>query len=156
MSVAARATSRLFFVAVNNATLLQQHAKPCAAANRLTATQTAEVDPNCRNNARALLASETSDIPPVNPIFVKPSDALRESLVEEARRRAVSQSTIVREALEKVLKPAARQQSKLSCLDLAGDLVGSMRSGRRDIATKKALLAEALLFDARRGRKRRR
>jgi hypothetical protein len=92
----------------------------------------------------------------MDPISIKLPEPLRASLAEEARRRAVPQATIVREALERALAPVLRGRRQPSCLDLAGDLVGSMRSGRRDLATDDALLAEAVLADARRGRKRRR
>lgn len=37
-----------------------------------------------------------------------------------------------------------------SCTDLAGDLVGAVRSGRTDLATNRRLLEEAMLQDARR------
>ena len=35
-----------------------------------------------------------------------------------------------------------------SCAELAGDLVGAFRSGRKDLATNKELLREATLADA--------
>ena len=41
-----------------------------------------------------------------------------------------------------------------SCADVAGGLVGSVRSGRRDLSTNKKLLAQAVVSNARRGRKR--
>ena len=37
-----------------------------------------------------------------------------------------------------------------SCIDLAGDLVGAVRSSRTDLATNRQLLDEAMLQDARR------
>jgi Arc/MetJ-type ribon-helix-helix transcriptional regulator len=88
-------------------------------------------------------------------ISVKLPPALRAKVAAEARRRNVSQSTIVRESLEQVLTgPASRGQA--SCADLAGDLVGAFRSGRRDLSRNKRLLADAIASDARRGRKRHR
>jgi hypothetical protein len=54
----------------------------------------------------------------------------------EARRRNVFRSTIVRESLERALGgPSSRA-------DLAGNLVGAFRSGRRDLSTNKKLLAD--------------
>jgi Arc/MetJ-type ribon-helix-helix transcriptional regulator len=88
-------------------------------------------------------------------ISVKLPPALRAKIAAEAQRRNVSQSTIVRESLERVLTgPASRGET--SCVDLAGSLVGSFRSGRRDLSTNKKLLADAMASNARRGRKRHR
>lgn len=88
-------------------------------------------------------------------ISVKLPPALRAKIAAEAQRRNVSQSTIVRESLERALaRPASR--SEASCADLAGNLVGSVRSGRGDLSTNKKLLADAIASNGRRGRKRRR
>jgi len=88
-------------------------------------------------------------------ISVKLPPALRAKVAAEAERRNVSQSTIVRESLERALTgPASRGEA--SCADLAGSLVGAFRSGRRDLSTNKKLLADAMVTNARRGRKRRR
>jgi len=88
-------------------------------------------------------------------VSFKLSSTLRRRLTEEARRRRVSQSTVIRETLEAALieQPAAR--GELTCADLAGDLVGSVR-GPRDLSTNKRYLEEAVLADTRRGTKRRR
>lgn len=82
--------------------------------------------------------------------------SLRLKLAEEARRRNVSQSAIVRESIEHALSKGGAGARTRTCSDLAGDLVGSIRSGRRDAATNKALLAEAVFGDDKRARKRRR
>jgi Arc/MetJ-type ribon-helix-helix transcriptional regulator len=88
-------------------------------------------------------------------ISVKLPPALRARIAAEAQRRNVSQSTIVRESLERVLTgPASRGET--SCVDLAGSLVGSFRRGRRDLSTNKKLLADAMASNGRRGRKRHR
>lgn len=88
-------------------------------------------------------------------ISVKLPPALRAKVAAEARRRNVSQSTIVRESLERVLTgPTSRGET--TCADLAGSLVGSFRSGRSDLSTNKKLLADAITSNARRGRKRHR
>ncbi|HEU4340777.1 MAG TPA: hypothetical protein VFU31_04340 [Candidatus Binatia bacterium] len=73
----------------------------------------------------------------------------------KAVRRNVSQSTIVLESLERALADSAARDEP-SCADLAGALIGSFRSGRRDLSTSKKLLADAIVSNGRRGRKRRR
>jgi hypothetical protein len=88
-------------------------------------------------------------------ISVKLPPALRAKVAAEAQRRNVSQSTIVRESLERVLTGGAGH-GEASCADLAGRLVGSVHSGRRDLSTNKKLLADAMVENARRGRKRHR
>ena len=82
---------------------------------------------------------------------------LRRRLAEEARRRRVSQSTVIRESLEAALIEQPRARGELSCADLAGDLIGSMR-GPRDASTSKRYLEEAIVADytKRRAKKRRR
>jgi hypothetical protein len=88
--------------------------------------------------------------------------SLRKRLAEEARRRRVSQAAVIRESLEAALleRPAARGQ--LTCADLAGDLIGSVRGGPRDASTNKRYLEEAMVADyskamsVRRAKKRRR
>jgi hypothetical protein len=92
----------------------------------------------------------------MHPLSVKLPSSLRKLLAEEARRRNVSQSTILRESLQQTLLASASPNRDLSCADLAGDLVGSLRGRRRDLATNKKLLEEAILSDARRGRQRNR
>ena len=82
---------------------------------------------------------------------------LRRRLAEEARRRRVSQSTVIRESLQAALMEQPRSRGELSCADLAGDLIGSMR-GPRDASTNKRYLEEAMAADytKRGGKKRRR
>lgn len=104
------------------------------------------------------------DIPNLTPgyydfsmklISVKLPEALRAQVAKEARRRNVSQSMIVRESLERALAGATAGRSEASCADLAGALVGSVHSGRRDLSTNKQLLADTIIAK-RRGRQRRR
>ena len=80
---------------------------------------------------------------------------LRRRLAEEARRRRVSQSTVIRETLQSALLERPRRLGELSCADLAGDLVGAFR-GPGDASTNRKYLEEAILADAKRGKKRRR
>ena len=57
---------------------------------------------------------------------VKLPQELRAKVAQEAQRRNVSLSTIVRESLELVLaSPVSRRQA--NCAELAGNLVGSVR-----------------------------
>ena len=71
------------------------------------------------------------------------------ALSKEAERRNVTRLTLVRELIEQALgrNPDAASPS---CADLAGDLVGVVRSGRIDLATNPWLLDEAVALDARR------
>jgi hypothetical protein len=81
--------------------------------------------------------------------------ALRSRVASEARRRRVSQAAVIRECLQSVLLDKPARRGELSCADLAGDLIGSFR-GPRDLSTNKRYLDEAIMTDARRGKKRRR
>lgn len=94
---------------------------------------------------------------PVEPLSFKLSPLLRRRLAEEARRRRVSQSTVIRESLEAALMDQPRARGEISCADLAGDLVGAMR-GPPDASTNGKYLAEAIAADYtnRGGKKRRR
>jgi hypothetical protein len=93
--------------------------------------------------------------PDMEVISVKLPAALRAKVASEAQRRNVSQSTIVRESLERALTGSSNR-GEASCADLAGNLVGAFRSGRRDLSTNKKLLADAIASNGRRGRKRHR
>ena len=89
-------------------------------------------------------------------LSVKVPNGLRRRLAEEARRRGVSQSTVVRESLEAALMEGPRWRGELSCADLAADLIGSVR-GPSDASTNSDYLAEAMVANqAQRGRKKRR
>ena len=100
--------------------------------------------------------SERNTIVIMEGISVKLPTPLGNALAAEARRRNVTQSTIVREALERCLLDRPHGDSGPSCADLVRDLVGSVKSGRRDLATNPALLQAAMEADFGRGRKRRR
>ncbi|MFN0302586.1 MAG: ribbon-helix-helix protein, CopG family [Burkholderiales bacterium] len=91
----------------------------------------------------------------MDTLTVKLPPQLRARLQQEAKRRSVSQSTIVRDAVQRALGGVAGRKREQSCTDLVRDLIGSVRSGRANLATDKALLEEAMLDDLR-GRKRRR
>lgn len=106
----------------------------------------------------------TLDLPP----------EMRARLSEEAERRKVTESDFVYAAVAKALaeaeesvgnqaQPAAEPREpgvdhpessgRVSCLDLAGDLIGCVRSGTPDLATNPRHLEEAIVQDARRWRK---
>jgi predicted transcriptional regulator len=89
-------------------------------------------------------------------ISIKLPPALSNALAAEARRRNVTQSLIVREALERCLLDRRDRAEAPSCADLIRDLAGSIKSGRSDLATSKALLQAAVEAHSTRGRKRRR
>lgn len=90
----------------------------------------------------------------MDTVAVKFPPELRARLAEEARRRNVTQSAVIREAVEAAIG-AQKKTRERSCADLARDLIGSVHSGRRNLATDKSLL-EAAVVDDFRGRKRRR
>lgn len=83
-------------------------------------------------------------------LSVKLPPDLHAGLSREARRRNVSRSTLVRELIANALSGGAATPP--SCADLAGDLVGAVRSGRPDLATNPRLLDEAVVQDSHRAR----
>jgi hypothetical protein len=82
---------------------------------------------------------------------LKVPEALRRSLEEEARRRGVPKSALVRECVEETLR-RKKQRKQPSCLDLVDDLVGS-QPGPHDASTNPRYLTEAVLADYGRARK---
>ena len=86
----------------------------------------------------------------MNVLTVKLPDELHATLTSEARRRNVTRSSLVREIIESALVRAT-DAAPLSCAGLAGDLVGTFRSGRTDLATNRRLLDEAVVQDSNRG-----
>lgn len=90
-------------------------------------------------------------------ISIKLPATLRRKLAQEAKRRNVAQSTIVRESLERALASSSDEGSTGSCAELVQDLVGCLSSGRSDLGSNKALLEAAMLegsqpYDAKRRR----
>ena len=70
-------------------------------------------------------------------------------LTSEARRRNMTRSSLVREIIENALVRASDTASP-SCAELAGDLVGTVRSGRSELATNRRLLDESVTQDTHR------
>lgn len=85
----------------------------------------------------------------MNVLTVKLPPKLHATLTSEARRRNVTRSSLVREIIENALVRDANAASP-SCAELAGDIVGAVRSGRSDLATNRRLLDEAVTRDAHR------
>jgi hypothetical protein len=81
----------------------------------------------------------------------KVSEVLLRRVEDEARRRGVPKSVMVRECVETVLRRQLRQNPP-SCLDLVADLVGS-QPGPRDVSVGRHHLSQALLADHGRARK---
>src|SRR5256712_3913156 len=69
--------------------------------------------------------------------------ALRRRVAAEARRRRVSQAAIIRESLESALVERSAASGELSCADLAGDLIGSVRGGPPGASTTQRYLGQA-------------
>ena len=64
--------------------------------------------------------------------------ALDGRLVELAKRRGVPKSVLVREAIEaKIAQEAAAPRHPANLIEALGDSVGSMASGKRDLARNK-------------------
>jgi hypothetical protein len=70
---------------------------------------------------------------------------------DEARRRGVAKSALVRECVEAALR-RQRAKRRVTCLDLVSDLVGS-QPGPSDASVNRRHLNDAVLADYRRGRK---
>jgi hypothetical protein len=70
---------------------------------------------------------------------------------DEARRRGVAKSALVRECVEAALR-RQRAKRRVTCLDLVSDLVGS-QPGPCDASVNRRYLNDAVLADHRRGRK---
>ena len=65
---------------------------------------------------------------------LKLPDDLLTLLNSEAKTRRVTKSFLVREGLEKTLRPKSKA-SEASCYDLASDLAGSVKGLPKDLAT---------------------
>ena len=88
---------------------------------------------------------------PMTTMTLKLPETLRRGVEEEARRRGVAKSVLVRECVEAMLRRKQRRKPT-TCLDLVGDLVGS-QPGPRDASVNRRHLEEAVLTDHGRARK---
>ena len=83
----------------------------------------------------------------MNVLSVKLPSELHATLTNEARRRNVTRSSLVRQIIENALIREPNAESP-TCLGLASDLAGAVRSGRPDLATDQRLLGEAVAQNA--------
>jgi len=77
----------------------------------------------------------------VKTMSLKIPEVLLRGVEEEARRRGVSKSVLVRECVAAMVRRSKRQTPP-SCLDLVSDLVGS-QPGPHDASTDRRYLEEA-------------
>lgn len=75
-------------------------------------------------------------------------DDMYAALAAAAKRRNITRSALVREMIGQAIEYDACAAPP-SCAQMAGDLVGAVRSGRRDLGTGDKLLEEAIVSDAR-------
>jgi predicted DNA-binding protein len=69
--------------------------------------------------------------------------ALDGRLADLAKRRGVAKSVLVREAIEaKIVKDTATQSNPANLTEALGDSVGSIASGKRDLARNKKHLRD--------------
>ena len=105
----------------------------------------------------------------MTPLTLDLPPEMRARLSEEAERRNVTESAFVHAVVEKALAAAEsvaeqarstaeprepgeyrpRSSARTSCLELAGDLIGCVRSGTPDLATNPRYLEGAIARDAR-------
>jgi hypothetical protein len=76
---------------------------------------------------------------------VKVPEILLRGVEEEARRRGVPKSIVVRDCVEAMLRSKKRQKHP-SCLDLVADLIAS-QPGPRDASVNRDYLRQAILTD---------
>ncbi|MDB6020468.1 MAG: hypothetical protein JWQ04_325 [Pedosphaera sp.] len=80
-----------------------------------------------------------------------PKSLLRE-IAQEAEARSVAKSAVVRDCIERALHRNKKAKSRVTCLDLMGDQIGSF-SGPRDLSTNRRHLLKAVTAHANRGSK---
>jgi hypothetical protein len=68
-------------------------------------------------------------------LTVKIPEALGRSIASAARRERVTKSELVRRAMAKYVAQNGEDHKFQSAMDLAGDLIGSVRGGPVDLAT---------------------
>lgn len=77
----------------------------------------------------------------MNVLTCKLPSALNGRLVDLAKRRCVTKSVLVREAIEaKIAEEAAAPCHPANLIEALGDSVGSISSGKRDLARNKTHL----------------
>ncbi len=69
-------------------------------------------------------------------LTLKVSDQLRKQIAAASRRKNISSSELVRRAVQRyVVDPDEEQPGFVSAGELAGDLVGSLKGGPKDLAS---------------------
>ena len=74
----------------------------------------------------------------MNTLTVKIPEALERKIARVARRKRISKSELVRQAIEQYAARSAEPGGFQSALDLAGSLVGSLRGAPADLASNPA------------------
>jgi Arc/MetJ-type ribon-helix-helix transcriptional regulator len=88
--------------------------------------------------------------PGMTTISLKVPESLLREIEQAAAARGLPKSAVIRDSLERTLRRDRRAKSKVSCLDLAGDLVGHF-DGPPDLSTNKNYLTEAIETQYERG-----
>ena len=69
-------------------------------------------------------------------LTLKVSDQLRKQIAAASRRKNISSSELVRRAVQRyVVDPEEEEAGFVSACELAGDLVGSLKGGPKDLAS---------------------
>ena len=82
-------------------------------------------------------------------VSLKLPELLLREVEQEAAKRGVAKSAIIRDCIEHTLRKKKKPKREVSCLDLMGHWVGSFR-GPRDLSTNRRYLTEAIAANARR------
>jgi hypothetical protein len=96
--------------------------------------------PSCKTKGQAgwdmVLSTATGYYENVmTTLTVKIPEALERSIAIAARRERVTKSELVRRAMAKYIAQTGEDRTFQSAIDLAGDLIGSVRGGPVDLAT---------------------
>jgi hypothetical protein len=84
-------------------------------------------------------------LPGVTTMTLKLPEALRRGVEQEARRRGVAKSVVIRQCVEAMLR-RNKARKPATCLDLVADLVGC-QPGPRDASVNPRYLDEAIAAD---------
>ena len=72
----------------------------------------------------------------MSTVTVKIPDALKRNIALAARRERVTKSELIRRAMTKYIAQTGDKHEYQSALHLAGNLIGSVRGGPVDLATR--------------------
>lgn len=85
-------------------------------------------------------------------ISLKLPDALLREVEQAAEARRVGKSAVIRDCIEQGLRRRKISKKEITCLDMMGNWVGSVR-GPLDLSTNRRYLIDAVAAHADRGRK---